>query len=138
VTASPSNAESPLGEVDRQAIVAVATEYILSWLDDDADRLVQCIHPDLAKRMVDSRGAPGRAAIVDLGANQLVEGVAAGLGNAYDRTVEVDILDAYPPIASVMVRSVPFVEYLHLARFDERWLVLNVVWQRRPGFIQPR
>jgi hypothetical protein len=27
-----------------------------------------------------------------------------------------------------MVRSAPFVEYLHLARFGDRWLIVNALY----------
>jgi len=33
--------------------------------------------------------------------------------------------------ASVKVLSEPFVDYLHLARFGERWLIVNVLYERR-------
>jgi hypothetical protein len=26
-----------------------------------------------------------------------------------------------------------YMDYLHVARFGEAWLILNVLWQRRPG-----
>jgi Putative lumazine-binding len=38
---------------------------------------------------------------------------------------EVTVLNVFRDIATVMVRSAPFVEYLHLARFGERWLIVN-------------
>jgi hypothetical protein len=33
-----------------------------------------------------------------------------------------------PACATVMVQSAPFVEYLHLARFGERWLIVNALY----------
>jgi Putative lumazine-binding len=29
------------------------------------------------------------------------------------------------------VVSAAFVDYLHLARFDQRWLIVNVLWEPR-------
>jgi Putative lumazine-binding len=40
----------------------------------------------------------------------------------------VIVLDAFRDIATVKVRSAPFVEYLHLARFDNRWLIVNALY----------
>jgi len=41
---------------------------------------------------------------------------------------EVTVLDVFRDIATVMVRSAPFVEYLHLARFGDRWLIVNALY----------
>ena len=38
------------------------------------------------------------------------------------------MLDVFRDIATVMVRSEPFVEYLHLARFGKRWLIVNALY----------
>ena len=38
------------------------------------------------------------------------------------------MLDVFRDIATVMVRSQPFVEYLHLARCGSRWLIVNALY----------
>jgi Putative lumazine-binding len=40
----------------------------------------------------------------------------------------VTVLDLFGDIATVMVRSEPFVEYVHLARFGDRWLIVNALY----------
>jgi len=42
------------------------------------------------------------------------------------------VCDLSEHIASVVVRSVPFTEYLHLAKFGDRWLIVNALY-RVPG-----
>ena len=38
---------------------------------------------------------------------------------------EVTVVDVFHDVASVVVRSQPFVEYLHLARFGDQGLIVN-------------
>jgi hypothetical protein len=50
----------------------------------------------------------------------LVADTASGEGTGFHARQEVTVLDVFRDIATVMVRSEPFVEYLHLARFGNR------------------
>jgi hypothetical protein len=39
----------------------------------------------------------------------------------------LDILRRYLPFSSA------YMDYLHVARSGDAWLLLNILWQRRPG-----
>lgn len=41
---------------------------------------------------------------------------------------EVTVLDVFRDMATVVVRSEPSVEYLHLARFGDGWLIVNALY----------
>jgi Protein of unknown function (DUF2750) len=45
--------------------------------------------------------------------------------------VESDV-DVCSDIATAKVRSQPFVEYVHIARFDGRWLIVNTSYLEAP------
>jgi hypothetical protein len=125
--------EAPVSEVDREAILATAADYIESWIDGDPDRMARCLHPRLAKRAVE-RDAASREWVVDeIGRDGMVEATAAGRGRRYERPYEARLLDAYGDIATVAVFSSAYMDYLHVARFGDRWLILNALWQRRVG-----
>jgi len=47
------------------------------------------------------------------------------------RRCEVTILDVSDSIASAKVVSEPFVDYLHLAKLDGRWSIVNVLYEDR-------
>ncbi|TMB56670.1 MAG: GNAT family N-acetyltransferase [Chloroflexi bacterium] len=52
----------------------------------------------------------------------------------YDRTYEIQVVDIGHDMASVVVHSDPFTEYLHLARFDDGWKIVNAFYRRnRPN-----
>ena len=126
-------AEGAISPGDRDKILASATDYIESWLDGDADRMARCLHPELAKRSVDPDPATDGCIVETLTRDEMIVATGEGRGTRYDRPYEIAILDAFGDIATVRVYSSAYMDYLHLARCGEQWLLLNVLWQRRPG-----
>ena len=120
--------ERAIDPTDRQKILAAATDYIESWLDGDAERMARCLHPDLVKR--ESLAADPSAMTITR--DDMVQATAKGSGRKLERPYQVAILDAYGDIASVSVLSSAYMDYLHVARSGDDWLLLNVLWQRRP------
>jgi hypothetical protein len=118
------NTASP---ADVAAIARVATEYFQSWFAADGERIRACLHPALAKRTPEPQGAKSLTLHEDP-TEQLVIDTASGEGTGFDPSQEVIVLDVFRDIATVKVRSAPFVEYLHLARFDNRWLIVNALY----------
>jgi Putative lumazine-binding len=112
---------------DVEAVAQVATEYFQSWFAGDGERMRACLHPALAKRTPERPGATSLTLHEDP-TEQLVIDTASGEGTGFDPSQEVIVLDVCRDIATVMVRSAPFVEYLHLARFDNRWLIVNALY----------
>ncbi|HUK96463.1 MAG TPA: nuclear transport factor 2 family protein [Gaiellaceae bacterium] len=112
---------------DVEAVTRVATEYFQSWFAGDGDRMRACLHPALAKRTAEQPGS-GSLGLHEDPTEQLVVDTAGGEGKEFDPVQEVTVLDVFRDIATVMVRSEPFVEYLHLARFGDRWLIVNALY----------
>ncbi len=115
---------------DREAITGAANDYIESWLAGDAERMRRCLHPELAKRSVSHRD-PQR--VDHTTASEMVRATGEGSGKKYRAGHGVEVLDINGGIATVKLTSVPYVEYLHLARFGDEWLIVNVLWTRRPA-----
>ena len=116
---------------NREAILRVAADYIESWFEGDAERMRRSLHPDLVKRSVDQGGIAGEPKLDTIRAEIMVRATRAGGGTKYPRGHDVTILDQYDDMATVKVTSTPYVEYLHVARFGESWLIVNVLWKRR-------
>ena len=119
--------------VDRERIAESARDYIESWLEGDADRMARCLHPDLVKRSVETDAESGQQVVETLSREQMVTATKAGHGRRYEKPYELSILDVFGDIATVRLFSSVYMDYLHLARFEDSWLLLNVLWQRRPG-----
>ncbi len=125
--------EAEVRAADREAILAAAADYIESWLDGDPERMGRCLHPDLVKRSVEVDEAGAAPRVETMGRDDMVAATAEGRGRGYERPYEVTILDAFGDLATVRVFSSVYMDYLHVARFGDRWQLLNVLWQRRPG-----
>jgi len=124
-----ARAEGAISPQDREKILASARDYIESWLDGDADRMARCLHPALAKR----ESLVADPSVDTLTRDQMVQETGEGHGKQLERPYEVAILDAFGDIATVSVLSSAYMDYLHVARSGDAWLLLNVLWQRRPG-----
>jgi hypothetical protein len=112
---------------ERGAVERCAADYFDSWFDGDPERMRRAVHPQLAKR----RAAESGSELLEVPADDLVEGVSGGPQTGYDRHYEIQVLDIDRKMASVLVRSDPFIEYLHIGRFDHGWQIVNAFYRRR-------
>lgn len=112
-------------------ILRPAIDYIESWLDGDPDRMEACLHPRLAKREIEE-DSYGRPVVTTMTRTDMVDATRAGHGRKYDRPYDATVLDVFENIATVRVLSSVYMDYLHVGRFGEDWLIVNVLWQRRP------
>jgi hypothetical protein len=120
-------------EAERELILRPARDYIECWLDGDADRMARCLHPDLVKRSVEDDPESGSRFVETMSRADLVAATEKGLGKRYERPYEATLLDVFEDIATVRVLSSVYLDYLNLAKFQEGWLLVNVLWKRRPG-----
>jgi ketosteroid isomerase-like protein len=113
---------------DTESITRAVLDYFEGWFDGDSARMERALHHDLVKR------SPGDDQASSLGittAEQMVEWTKLGAGkpDATDRRIEVEVQDVYEDIASVLVRSAPYHEYLHLVRTRDGWKIANALWR---------
>jgi hypothetical protein len=117
---------------DESLVVRAALDYIEGWFDGDAARMERALHPELAKRAL-RRDDDGEG-LETLTARQMIDATEQGVGKregAEERRVEVTVDHLFDGIASATVVSVPYVDYLQLARTEDGWKIVNVLWQRR-------
>lgn len=120
---------------ERVAIVATALDYAEGWYAGDAARMARALHPKLAKRMVYIDGKTGVSVLHEMDRDKLVAGTAAGGGKKVppgQQKKAVTILDLYGNAATVKLVMDGWVDYLHIAKFDGRWVIVNVLWEREP------
>src|SRR5215510_4691836 len=113
---------------DTAGIRAAALDYAEGWYNADGDRMARALHPELAKRVqfTDSTGATW---IRTMGATELVRGAKSGGGKstpADKQRKDVKILDVFQKAASVRVDMSGWIDYLHLVKWQGRWVILNV------------
>jgi hypothetical protein len=115
---------------DRDAIERVVADYYEAWFTGDAERMRASLHPKLAKRAIEDSGSASLDLDV-ISAEEMAVATAEGRGTRYPRGHDVQVFDIDDDLATIKAVSAPYVEYLHLARFGKRWLIVNVLWRRR-------
>lgn len=127
-----ARAQSP---ADSAAIRETAMDYMMGWYTGDPERMGRALHPDLAKRIVQA-GQDGTARLNNMGKEQLVEGTRRGFGKETpvdQRQADPVILDIFGNTASVRATMRNWVDYMHMARWNGRWVIVNVLWEMKPG-----
>src|SRR5919108_6475764 len=102
---------------DRAEVVQTALDYFEGWFDSDAVRMDRALHPQLAKRSL-RQVDPDLAELRHVTKEQMIGWARDGEGKNEDpdgdRQIHVEIVDLHGNIASVVVRSPVYREYLHL------------------------
>lgn len=130
----PLSVSSSQVRSDSAAIRQTALDYIQGWYTGDAARMERALHPELAKRIVRTDSL-GNNRIDQQSAMTLVIGTRMGYGKSTpqtDRHDDVRILDIYRNAASVRVDASYWVDYLQLAKWHGRWVIVNVLWELKP------
>ena len=126
-----ANAQSP---ADATAIKQTALDYIEGWYEGNPERMEKALHPELAKRIVHTN-PEGRSRLDQMSAMSLVLGTRRGGGKDTPKEKQqkdVTILDVFENAASVKVVASDWIDYLHVAKFNGRWVIVNVLWELKP------
>jgi hypothetical protein len=130
-----ARAQAQAPAADQAAIKQAALDYIEGWYEGSAERMERALHPDLAKRIVRTDPKSGRSRLEQMSAMGLVQGVRTGYGKNTPKErqqKDITILDVYENAASVKIIASDWVDYLHLAKFNGRWVIVNVLWELKP------
>jgi hypothetical protein len=121
---------------DREAVRQAALDYVEGIYNVEPSRIERSVHPKLAKLgfyrpPADDAYRPGSAMtferLVEVAKNYNKEGKLRK-----DAPKEVTILDLLDQTASVKLVAEWGVDYMHLAKFDGKWMIVNVIWQSPP------
>jgi hypothetical protein len=118
---------------DSAAIRAAALDYVEGWYTADAARMERALHPELAKRIMRQR--PEGSRLQSMTAAQLIEGTRQGGGKdtpPAQQQKDIVILDIFGNAASARATMSGWVDYMHLAKTDGQWRIVNVLWELKP------
>ena len=130
--ASSANGQSA---ADSAAIKQTALDYIEGWYEGNGERMERALHPELAKRIVNTDPRSGRNSLGQQSALTLLNNTKRGGGKETpvdQRRKDVRILDIFGNTASVRIDASTWVDYLHVAKWSGRWVIVNVLWENRP------
>ncbi len=121
-------------DAERTAIKQTALDYVEGWYEGNAERMEKALHPELAKRIVRTN-REGQSRLDQMGAMALVQGVKRGGGKETPKEKQqkdVIILDVFENTASVKAVMSDWIDYMHMAKYNGRWVIVNVLWELKP------
>ena len=120
---------------DSTAIRTTALDYAEGWYEGNAERMARALHPELVKRIVVRDTTTGKTMVQGMGASVLVNSTRHGYGKETPKErqqKEVTILDIFGNAASAKAVMADWVDYMQLGMVDGRWVIVNVLWERKP------
>ena len=127
--ASPPLVTTPDDDVDAEAVRAAALDYVDGFYESDGARIERGVHPSLQKVTVE-KTPWGTDLLKGMDRASLVE--FAGLGGVTlpvaERKLRVTSFARSGNIATVEIDSARFRDYAHVAKINDQWRVINVLW----------
>jgi hypothetical protein len=111
---------------DKEAIIQVALDYVEGWYQGNDSRMNQALSDKLVKRRILPTGEAW-----EVNKNWMVEATRNGKGTIEEPEKgrkEVTILDKTETMGSVRVVSNEFIDYIHVVKINDKWLIANVLW----------
>lgn len=121
-------------DADREAIKRTALNYAEGWYEGNADKMESALHPHLAKRIVRTNDK-GQSNLGQMTGLELVQGTRSGFGKqtpAAEQQKDVTILDILGGAATVKLEMRDWVDYMHIGKFNGKWVIVNVLWETKP------
>lgn len=122
-------------QIESEAIRQTTLDYVEGWYEGDAGRMQRCLHPSLVKRAVKQVNPSGKEYLNYLTKEVMVLNTEAGYGKhvpVEQRVYRIVILDISGNIASVRAESPDWIDYLHLAKLNGKWLIANALYTTNP------
>ena len=131
----PLAAQSAPEDPEFAGIKQAALDYAEGWYEGNAERMERALHPDLAKRIARTDPKTGRTRVDQMSAMGLVQAVRTGSGKSTPKEKQLEdvtLLDRFENAASAKVVMSDWIDYLHLAKVNGRWVIVNVLWELKP------
>ncbi len=117
-------------DLDIKAIHEAVEDYYGGWYEANPERISRSLHANLAKRAIKFDDT-GKEYLLHLSKEVMVDATRQGEGSKTPlekRHLTITILDRYEEIATVKVASDEYMEYIHLAKHNGQWLIVNVIY----------
>ena len=118
---------------DEDAVRAAVLDYVEGVYEVAPERIERSVHPELAKRGF-YRPEPDQPykevpmtfeRLVNLAANYNKDGHVPA-----DAPKKIEIYEVLDKTASIKLTAHWGIDYMHLAKYDGRWMIVNVLWQQ--------
>ena len=120
---------------DREAVKQAVLDYVEGVYEVNPARIERSVHPELAKRGFFKRNGEASYSQGIMTFDQLVK-LAASYNKdgrvPKDAPKEVIIYEVLDQTASVKLVASWGIDYMHLAKYNGKWMICNVMWQSHP------
>lgn len=121
--------------VEREAVRQAVLDYVEGVYQVEPERIERSVHPDLTKlgfyRQQGKEGyTPGRMSYTQLVELSKTWNKAGKLPKTAPK--EIVIYDVQDQTATAKLTAQWGTDYFHLAKYDGRWKIINVLWQSPP------
>lgn len=121
-------------DADREGVKRAALDYAESFYEGNGEKMEAALSPDLAKRIANTN-AQGRSSLGHMSAMTLVQIIRMGSGKNTPKDEQiknVTILDMMTNSATVKLEMRDWVDYMHIAKINGKWSIVNVLWENKP------
>jgi hypothetical protein len=120
---------------DKEAVRQAALDYIESIYEVNPDKVERSVHPDLVKRGFFTQKGESVyrphimtfAQLVELAKTYNKNGVVPK-----DAPKKVEIFEVLDQTANAKIIASWGIDYLHLAKYEGKWKIINILWQSHP------
>lgn len=121
-------------DLEKEAIKQVALDYIDGAHEGNAMRMERAIHPELTKVTLTKLPRTGKTIIRKAGSSRLIELIRANVAPLEEdkRNIQVTIFAVKEGLAAVRAVSAMFYDYLLMAKINEQWKIINILWISNP------
>ena len=138
---SMSAAAAAQSDAEREAVRQAVLDYVEGVYEVAPARIERSVHPEMAKRGFFVRKGETGYSSSTMTFQQLVD-----LSRSYnkdghvrkDAPKEIVIYDISDQTASIKLTAVWGIDYMHLAKYEGRWKIVNVLWQTPPKRVESR
>ena len=132
---TPTPAPTPtIDPATRAAIEATCFDYLDGQLEGDPERVARSLHPDLAKRRALGETADEKLGLRRMSKEELVDLTRRGALKTpkaqWNRSCTA--LDVAGNAAVARAETPWFVDFFHLGKFGDRWIIVNALWYSKP------
>ena len=120
---------------DRERVRLAVVDYVEGVYNVEPARIERSVHPDLTKhgfwREKDKPGyATGKMSFARLVEVAKTWNKSGNL--AKDAPKEITVFDVQDQTASAKLVAAWGTDYFHLAKYDGKWMIINILWQSPP------
>ena len=121
---------------DKEAVRAAAMDYIEALYQAQPDRIARSVHPKLTKLGFSKKQGASEYTESPMTYDQLFN-LAGSWNKDGKRPVatapkEVVVYEVLDQTASAKITALWGIDYMHLAKYDGQWKIINILWQANP------